>query len=155
MQIDTSNALSSMLGITQLSGNAGSNAFSQPPSVASGSDPNISALGKIASNMSGLSADERAQAQAFRDEMRSAMRSGEFNPEEMAQKAPDFMKQRAEENGVSLTDVFQQIEDRVSALRNLSSSYSFGSMPGGNEASNSQLLESFMSALSGEDEKES
>jgi hypothetical protein len=83
------------------------------------------------------------------------MRSGEFNPEEMAQKAPDFMKQRAEENGVSLTDVFQQIEDRVSALRNLSSSYSFGSMPGGNVASNNQLLESFMSALSGEDEKES
>jgi hypothetical protein len=105
--------------------------------------------------MSGLSADERAQAQAFRDEMRSAMRSGDFNPEEMAQKAPDFMKQRAEENGVSLTDVFQQIEDRVSDLRNLSSSYSFGSMLGGNEASNSQLLESFMSALSGGDEKES
>lgn len=153
MQIDTSNALGSMPGITQLSGNAGINAFGQPPSVASGSDLNISALGKMASNRSGLSADERAQAQAFRDEMRSAMRNGEFNPEEMAQKAPDFMKQRAEENNVSLTDAFQQIEDRVSVLRNLSSSYSSSSVLGGINAGNSQLLESFMSALGGADEK--
>mgnify|MGYP001599639241 CR=1 FL=1 len=151
----TSSSISSLQGIIQPSDNAGGNTFSQSPSVVTGSDTNISPFAKMASNMSGLSADERAQAQAFRDEMRSAMRGGDFNPEEMAQKAPDFMKQRAEENGVSLTDVFQQIEDRVSALRNLSSSYSFGSMLGGNEASNSQLLESFMSALSGGDEKES
>jgi len=153
MDISSTNALGSMTGIIQRNSNADANGFSSSSSTSTGFNQieqmNISPFGKMASNMSGLSADERAQARSFRDEMRSAMKGGGFDPEEMAQKAPDFMKERAEANGVSLTDVFQQIEDRVSSLRNLGAN-GFGLMQGNNVASNNQLLESLMASLSGD-----
>jgi hypothetical protein len=158
MDISATSAIRSMMEIMQRSGNPGGNSLGQAPLGATGRPPEgltgISPLGMMASQASGLSADERAQAQAFRDEMRTAMSSGSFDPAAMAEKAPNFMKERAQEKGVSLTDAFQQIEDRVSNLRNNLRSSGLGFMQGGNGTSQSQLLESLMSSLSG-DEKES
>ena len=158
MDISATSAISSMMEIMQRSGNPGINAFGQSPLGANGRPPEglagISPLGMMASQASELNADERAQAQAFRDEMRTSMRSGSFDPAAMAEKAPDFMKERAQEKGVSLTDAFQQIEDRVSNLRDNLRASGLGFMQGGNGASQSQLLESLMSSLGG-DEQES
>jgi hypothetical protein len=158
MDISATSAISSMMQIMQRGGNPGINAFGQSPLGSTGKLPEglagISPLGMMASQASELSADERAQAQAFRDEMRTSMRSGSFDPAAMAEKAPDFMKERAQEKGVSLTDAFQQIEDRVSNLRDNLRASGLGFMQGGNGSSQSQLLESLMSSLSG-DEQES
>ena len=158
MDISATSAISSRMEIMQRSGNPGINALGQSPLGATGEPTDglacISPLGMMASQASELNADERAQAQAFRDEMRTAMRSGSFDPAAMAGKAPDFMKERAQEKGVSLTDAFQQIEDQVNNLRNSLRASGLGFMQGGNGTSQSQLLESLMSSLSG-DEKES
>ncbi|MGD9263539.1 MAG: hypothetical protein PVG88_04295 [Methyloceanibacter sp.] len=155
MDISATSAISSMMEIMQRSGNPGINAFGQSPLGATGKPPEglagISPLGMMASQASALNADERAQAQAFRDEMRTAMRGGSFDPAAMAEKAPDFMKDRAEQKGVSLTAAFQQIEDRVSNLRNNIRASGLGFMQGGSGASQNQLLESLMSSISGEE----
>lgn len=77
----------------------------------------VSPLGQLTSGASGLSAQQIEEAKAFRAEMRESLRSGNFDPEEMAERAPDFLKQRAEESGVSLTEAFGQLGDRVEQIR--------------------------------------
>lgn len=152
MEIYTSNTLGIAIGPFNDSGNKGSDEFSVSPLAPNNSDRNVSSLGKMINIMSGLSANDRGQAQAFREEMRSAIRGGDFDPEVMAQKAPDFMKQRAEQNGVSLPDVFQQIENRVDNSRHLNP-YSLSSVQGGGQVRNDQLLESLLRPLTGGEEE--
>lgn len=71
----------------------------------------ISKEAKFKSEISGLNEETRLAVQAFRQEVRQALHSGEFNPTEMAERAPDELKALAEERGVDLEDAFTKIQD--------------------------------------------
>lgn len=150
MEIYTSSALGLTKGITMYGGNNDGDAFNASSIAPISSNQKVSSLGKVMNAMSGLTANDREQAQAFREEIRSKIIEGEFDPKVMAQNAPDFMKQRAEQNDVSLTEVFQQLEVKVSKLMHFSS-YGPGSVKGGNGVSDSQLFESLISFLTGDE----
>ena len=77
----------------------------------------VSPLGQLTSGASDLSAQQIEEAKAFRVEMRESLRSGTFDPAEMAERAPDFLKQRAEDKGVSLEEAFGQLGDGVEQIR--------------------------------------
>lgn len=77
----------------------------------------LSPMGRMGNQMPELNADQQTELRAFRDEMRTALRSGEFDAEAMASKAPDFMHEHAANNDTSLVDVFSQIGSRVESLQ--------------------------------------
>jgi hypothetical protein len=124
-----------------------------------GGKPTVSSLGQLMSNSAELSADELAQAEAFRAEMRTALRSGDFDAAQMAESAPDFLKQQAAESGVSLEEAFGQLGERVEQIRSrITSALAGGALaaPGlslGVSQSPSDIsLESLLAAI-GEDSK--
>jgi hypothetical protein len=125
----------------------------------SGDNPTVSSLGQLMSNSAELSADELAQAEAFRVEMRAALRSGDFDAAQMAESAPDFLKQQAEESGVSLEEAFGQLGERVDQIKSrINSALAGGALAapglslGASQSPSDFGLESLLAAI-GEDSK--
>lgn len=73
-----------------------------------GDNFDITKAGRMANFISGLSEDEKAEMQAFHEEMIQAVQSGNFDASEMAEKAPDALKEFAEENDIDLEEMLKQ-----------------------------------------------
>ncbi|MEM1401895.1 MAG: hypothetical protein AAGG55_01070 [Pseudomonadota bacterium] len=152
--------LGQLLGISS-SGSGGIGASFDPGGSSDriGERLSVSPLGQLLGGESGLTPDQQAQADAFRSEMRSALQSGDFDPAAMAESAPDFLKQRAEENGASLTDAFTQLGDRVEQAKSqLRSVFSAGGgslsgmIPMSQGTEQQYALESLLAAIGGDEE---
>ena len=59
--------------------------------------------------ISGMSAEDKAEMQAFQQEMRNAMESGTFDAAAMAEKAPESLKAFAEKNGLDLEEMLTKM----------------------------------------------
>lgn len=70
---------------------------------------NISTTGKMMTLISGMSAEDKAEMQAFHQEMRNAIESGTFDAAEMAEKAPESLKAFAEKNGLDLEEMLTKM----------------------------------------------
>ena len=73
----------------------------------------ISRDGKMMNAVSQMDEDEMAEMRTFHQEMMEAMADGTFDASEMAAEAPDSLVSFAEENGIDLT---QMIEDMASKM---------------------------------------
>ena len=90
-----------------------------PPRIPQGENPfesgmdgigaNISPMGKMLSTMS---EEDRAEMQAFHEEMKEAVESGTFDAAEMAENAPEALKTFAEENGIDLEEMLTDMAER-------------------------------------------
>jgi hypothetical protein len=80
--------------------------------------------------------------------MRTALRSGEFDAEAMASKAPEFMNQHAADNDTSLVDVFSQIGTRVETLQSQFQDFSQGRAV----LDQNNLVESFLARWNGDED---
>ena len=97
---------------------SGHNRPMPPPPMGMGSESGLqlSPMGKMMGNMPELSSEEISQLKDFRSQMMTAIQSGEFDAEEMAANAPEFMQQHAEENGVDLAEMLELMGDRMSSM---------------------------------------
>ncbi len=68
----------------------------------------ITKAGRMANFMSGLNEDEKAEMKTFHEEMMAAVQSGNFDAAEMAEKAPDALKEFAGENDIDLEEMLAQ-----------------------------------------------
>ena len=68
----------------------------------------ITKAGRMANFISGLSEDDKAEMKTFHEEMMAAVQSGDFDAAEMAEKAPDALKEFAEENDIDLEEMLEQ-----------------------------------------------
>jgi hypothetical protein len=82
-------------------------------------DLDISAVGNLRNMMrnmiSSMSEEERAEMQAFDEEVRKAIESGDFDAAEMAEKAPEKLKALAEENGLDLEEMLKARAEMLKA----------------------------------------
>jgi hypothetical protein len=72
----------------------------------------FSVASKMMNMMSGLSAENKADMKLFRTEMMQAVKSGNIDFTEMADKAPDFLKSFSEENGLNLEEALGKMAER-------------------------------------------
>ena len=152
--------LGQLLGISSAGGGANVGSF-EAGGLADrmGERLSVSPLGQFLSGGTELTADQQAQVDAFRSEMRGSLQSGDFDPAAMAERAPDFLKQRAEENGTSLTAAFEQLGDRVDQVKSQLRS-AFGSSNGAlsgllpmSQGNDQQYaLETLLAAIGGDEE---
>ena len=73
-----------------------------------GDNSDITKAGRMANFISSLSEDDKAEMQAFHEEMIAAVQSGNFDASEMAEKAPDALKEFAEEKDIDLEEMLKQ-----------------------------------------------
>lgn len=73
-----------------------------------GDNFDITPAGRMANFISGLSEDEKAEMQAFHEEVIQAVQSGNFDAAELAENAPDALKEFAEENDIDLEEMLKQ-----------------------------------------------
>ena len=87
-----------------------------PPPPGEGGGP-MGPMGGLLGDPSELTEEQREEMKAFGDELRDAMRSGDFDAEALAEKAPDFLKEKAEEQGVDLASLLSEEQERFDATR--------------------------------------
>ena len=73
----------------------------------------MSEAGKWHSFMLGLSEEDRAGMREFMHEIHQAIRSGDFDAEKMAEKAPDALKAFTEKEGIALEDLLAELASRM------------------------------------------
>jgi hypothetical protein len=71
----------------------------------------ISMPGKLMNAISQMSDKEKAKMETFRQELKDAVENGTFDAETMAASAPDALASFAEENGIELTQMLQNMAD--------------------------------------------
>jgi hypothetical protein len=85
-----------------------------PPNGTAQQNTNMEALKDL---ISGLSDDGKTEAKDFFKTVRDAIESGNYNAEELAKNAPDELKTAAEENGVNLTDLINDMADQYNEMK--------------------------------------
>lgn len=74
-------------------------------------DLEISEIGSLMNAVSQMSGDDRDDIKSFMDDLRSSVKEGSFNAEDMAVSAPEALTSYAEENDIDLTSLIQDLAD--------------------------------------------
>lgn len=83
-----------------------------PQDGAQGDTLTIGKAGNMMNMVSSMSEEDKAEMQAFHQEMREAVESGTFDAAEMAEKAPEGLQAFAEENGIDLEEMLTAMAER-------------------------------------------
>ncbi len=109
MEIQSTSSMAAMWQLDPTQLNAGAQSGQEAFQGRIGSDnSDITKAGRMANFMSSLSEDDKAEMQAFHEEMIAAVQSGNFDASEMAEKAPDALKEFAEENDIDLEEMLKK-----------------------------------------------
>jgi predicted DNA-binding ribbon-helix-helix protein len=65
------------------------------------------------SSIENLSDDEKSEVQSFMETLKSSLEDGTFNADTLAASAPDALQKLAEENGMSVSDLIQELADEA------------------------------------------
>jgi len=68
------------------------------------------------SSLEDLTDEEQTELQAFMEEMKSSIEDGTFDAATLAESAPDVLETVAEENGMSMTELIQELADEAENL---------------------------------------
>ncbi len=103
MEINSTGSIDSYTGISGTGFNRSVNEEKAPPPFPVGEENmSISGPGKMMSKISGMSEEEKAEMDAFRDTVMSALENGTFDAAALAEEAPESMAEFADENGMDL-----------------------------------------------------
>lgn len=75
--------------------------------------PEISAAGRMLSEMPQMDSETRTEMTEFGDAIKTAIDSGTFDAAALAEQAPEALKNFAEEQGFDLTAMLEQVEDKA------------------------------------------
>jgi len=71
----------------------------------------ISSIGALMNAVSQMSEDDQSSIKSFMDDLKSSVVDGTFDAETAEEETPDALKSYAEENGIDLTDLVQNLAD--------------------------------------------
>ena len=71
----------------------------------------ISSIGTLMSAVSQMSGEDKSSIKSFMDEIKEATETGSFDASGMAEEAPEALQEYAEENGIDLTELVQDLSD--------------------------------------------
>ncbi len=102
-----------------------------------------------------LTTEQREEMKGFAQEMRNALRDGEFDAKAFADRAPGFMKEKAAAQGSDLSSLFSEAQEKFDAMR-ASGGGRFGGLGGGGNpyATGLEEAESSLLALLGDDREQ-
>lgn len=109
MQVSNSSSVFDLSSIRSNYTSTASSDSSTSVSSASSDEASVSNLGQLMSAFSSMSEEEKAEADSFRDSILSAVESGEYDAESLASNAPDSLVALAEENGIDLEELVDEI----------------------------------------------
>jgi hypothetical protein len=108
--INSNNLLSSIYAAAYAPASTQSNITGMQP-LNSSEEIDISIPGKLMNAISQMTDQEKTEMETFRQELTEAVQNGTFDAETMAASAPDALAEFAEENGVELTQMLQDMAD--------------------------------------------
>lgn len=108
--INSSDLLSSILSATYSTDTKDTSGTSQ----SSGSDnTQISSIGELMNAVSQMSEDDQSSIKSFLDDLKTAVEDGTFDADALASSAPDVLQSLAEENGMSVSELIQELADEA------------------------------------------
>jgi|GEM_PF-5743583 len=119
-----------------------------------GGTVDISRGGSFRNWIEGLDAGAKAEMKAFHEEMKAAIESGDFDVTEMAEKAPQALKDHAAEMGIELEEMLDGMVERMRTGRRLPPIQSYnaqGLSLSISEDTQSSLVDSLLEILESEE----
>ena len=115
-----------------------------------GDGPRMGPMAQLLGGPEALTAEQQEEMKAFRETMRDALRNDEFDAESMADQAPEFLKEKAGEQGVDLASLLSDAQEKFDAMR----SFAGGRDGGGNPyATGLEQAESSLLAMLGDEQE--
>lgn len=115
-EIGSSNLLSSVLAAAYASPSQGGD--NMDFAASSTEDITISAAAKLQGAISGMSETDQDEMETFRLELTAAVEDGTFDAESLAEEAPEALVSFAEENGLELTEMLEEMAEGIESASN-------------------------------------
>jgi hypothetical protein len=112
--IGSSNLLRSVLNAAYSTSSTSTSSASQSLT----DNTQISSIGSLMNAISQMSQDDQDSIKSFLDNLKSSVQNGTFDASTAAEEAPDALKQYAEDNGIDLTDLVQELANGATGAKN-------------------------------------
>ena len=109
MQVNSSSSVFDLSSLTSQYSSTVSSSTSTTATESTSTDVSVSNIGQLLSAFSSMSEEEKTEADSFRDSIFEAIESGEYDAEELAASAPDSLVALADETGMDLEELVDEI----------------------------------------------
>ena len=109
MQVSNNSSIFDLSSLSSQYSSAVASSTSTAATQSTSNDVSVSNIGQLLSAFSSMSEEDKTDADSFRDSILEAVESGEYDAEELAASAPDSLVALAEETGLDLEELVDEI----------------------------------------------
>ena len=109
MQVSNNSSIFDLSSLSSQYSSAVASSTSTAATQSTSNDVSVSNIGQLLSAFSSMSEEDKTDADSFRDSILEAVESGEYDAEELAASAPDSLVALAEETGIDLEELVDEI----------------------------------------------
>lgn len=109
MQVSNNSSIFDLSSLSSQYSSAVVSSTSTAATQSTSNDVSVSNIGQLLSAFSSMSEEDKTDADSFRDSILEAVESGEYDAEELAASAPDSLVALAEETGIDLEELVDEI----------------------------------------------
>lgn len=109
MQVSNNSSIFDLSSLSSQYSSAVTSSTSTAATQSTSNDVSVSNIGQLLSAFSSMSEEDKTDADSFRDSILEAVESGEYDAEELAASAPDSLVALAEEAGLDLEELVDEI----------------------------------------------
>ena len=109
MQVSNNSSIFDLSSLSSQYSSAVASSTSTATTQSTSNDVSVSNIGQLLSAFSSMSEEDKTDADSFRDSILEAVESGEYDAEELAASAPDSLVALAEETGIDLEELVDEI----------------------------------------------